>query len=239
MPCCDASKLFEGNVSTQDATVVRNLRGEGAILLGKTNIPEFAFHYDSNNLVYGATHNPHNPERSVGGSSGGEGAALATGITPFGVGLRLRRLDPGAGPLQRRHRAEARPLGRPLRRPLPARRRRCRSSCGRRSGRWPLRRGPASCCCRSSRSRTSTTDPDVAPHRVDARSAPGPAHRDLRRGRHLPGRSRRSARRCSPPAARWPRRATRSSRSARPIRPRCARCSSRSRWPRSCRCSGR
>ena len=86
MPCCDASKIFEGNVSTQDATVVRNLRGEGAILLGKTNIPEFAFHYDSNNLVYGATRNPHNPERSVGGSSGGEGAALATGITPIGVG---------------------------------------------------------------------------------------------------------------------------------------------------------
>jgi Asp-tRNA(Asn)/Glu-tRNA(Gln) amidotransferase A subunit family amidase len=86
MPCCDASKIFEGNVSTQDATVVRNLRGEGAILLGKTNIPEFAFHYDSNNLIYGATCNPHDPERSVGGSSGGEGAALATGITPIGVG---------------------------------------------------------------------------------------------------------------------------------------------------------
>ena len=86
MPCCDASKIFEGNVSTQDATVVRNLRGAGAILLGKTNIPEFAFHYDSNNLVYGATRNPHDPERSVGGSSGGEGAALATGISPIGVG---------------------------------------------------------------------------------------------------------------------------------------------------------
>jgi Asp-tRNA(Asn)/Glu-tRNA(Gln) amidotransferase A subunit family amidase len=86
MPCCDASRIFEGNVSTQDATVVRSLRGAGAILLGKTNIPEFAFHYDSNNLVYGATRNPHNPERSVGGSSGGEGAALATGITPIGVG---------------------------------------------------------------------------------------------------------------------------------------------------------
>jgi amidase len=86
MPCCDASRIFEGNVSTQDATVVRSLRGEGAILLGKTNIPEFAFHYDSNNLVYGATRNPHDPERSVGGSSGGEAAALATGITPIGVG---------------------------------------------------------------------------------------------------------------------------------------------------------
>jgi Asp-tRNA(Asn)/Glu-tRNA(Gln) amidotransferase A subunit family amidase len=86
MPCCDASRIFEGNVSSQDATVVRNLRRAGAILLGKTNIPEFAFHYDSNNLVYGATRNPHDPERSVGGSSGGEGAALATGITPIGVG---------------------------------------------------------------------------------------------------------------------------------------------------------
>ena len=86
MPCCDASKIFEGNVSTQDATVVRSLRGAGAILIGKTNIPEFAFHYDSNNLVYGATRNPHDRERSVGGSSGGEGAALATGITPIGVG---------------------------------------------------------------------------------------------------------------------------------------------------------
>jgi Asp-tRNA(Asn)/Glu-tRNA(Gln) amidotransferase A subunit family amidase len=86
MPCCDASRIFEGNVSTQDATVIHNLRRAGAILIGKTNIPEFAFHYDSNNLVYGATRNPHDPERSVGGSSGGEGAALATGITPIGVG---------------------------------------------------------------------------------------------------------------------------------------------------------
>jgi Asp-tRNA(Asn)/Glu-tRNA(Gln) amidotransferase A subunit family amidase len=86
MPCCDASRNFEGNISTQDATVVRNLRGAGAILLGKTNIPEFAFHYDSNNLVYGATHNPHDREKSVGGSSGGEAAALVTGISPIGVG---------------------------------------------------------------------------------------------------------------------------------------------------------
>ncbi len=82
----DGSKIFEGNVSTQDATVITNLRQAGAILIGKTNIPEFALHYDSNNLVYGATRNPHDPERSAGGSSGGEGAALATGITPIGVG---------------------------------------------------------------------------------------------------------------------------------------------------------
>jgi Asp-tRNA(Asn)/Glu-tRNA(Gln) amidotransferase A subunit family amidase len=86
MPCCNASRIFEGNVSTDDATVVRNLRGAGAILLGKTNIPEFALHYDSNNLVYGATRNPHDPEKSAGGSSGGEAAALVTGISPFGIG---------------------------------------------------------------------------------------------------------------------------------------------------------
>jgi amidase len=86
MPCCDASKIFEGNVSTQDAVVVESLREAGAILIGKTNIPEFAFHYDSNNLVYGATLNPHDRSRSVGGSSGGEGAALASGMSAFGVG---------------------------------------------------------------------------------------------------------------------------------------------------------
>jgi aspartyl-tRNA(Asn)/glutamyl-tRNA(Gln) amidotransferase subunit A len=86
MPCCDASKIFEGTVSTQDAVVVENLREAGAILLGKTNIPEFAFHYDSNNLVYGATLNPHERSRSVGGSSGGEAAALASAMSAFGVG---------------------------------------------------------------------------------------------------------------------------------------------------------
>jgi Asp-tRNA(Asn)/Glu-tRNA(Gln) amidotransferase A subunit family amidase len=86
MPCCDASRIFEGNISTQDAVVVESLRDAGAILLGKTNIPEFAFHYDSNNLVYGATLNPHDRSRSVGGSSGGEAAALAAGMSAFGIG---------------------------------------------------------------------------------------------------------------------------------------------------------
>ena len=121
MPCLDGSKIFEGNVSTQDATVERNLRQAGAILIGKTNIPEFAIHYDSNNLVYGATHNPHNPERlPVGGSSGGEGAALATGITPFGVGS-----DYGGSIRVPAHfngivGAAPRALGRPVRRSLPS-----------------------------------------------------------------------------------------------------------------------
>jgi len=86
MPCTDGSLLLQGQVSAEDAVVIRNIRGAGAILLGKTNIPELAIHYDSNNLVYGATHNPHMHGRTAGGSSGGEGAAIATGMSPFGVG---------------------------------------------------------------------------------------------------------------------------------------------------------
>ncbi len=86
MACTDASKLFEGNVSTQNAVVVDSLGEAGAILIGKTNIPEFALHYDSNNAVYGGTHNPHMKGRTAGGSSGGEAAALVAGMTAFGVG---------------------------------------------------------------------------------------------------------------------------------------------------------
>ncbi|MEX0993657.1 MAG: amidase [Solirubrobacterales bacterium] len=86
MPCNDGSKIFEGNVSAEDAVVVRSLREAGAILLGKTNIPEFALHYDSNNAVYGATGNPHDLTRTAGGSSGGEAAALVAGMSAFGVG---------------------------------------------------------------------------------------------------------------------------------------------------------
>jgi Asp-tRNA(Asn)/Glu-tRNA(Gln) amidotransferase A subunit family amidase len=86
MPVCDASKIFEGAISERNAVVIDSLNEAGAILLGKTNIPEFALHYDSNNVVYGATKNPHDRSRTVGGSSGGEAAALVSGMTAFGVG---------------------------------------------------------------------------------------------------------------------------------------------------------
>jgi Asp-tRNA(Asn)/Glu-tRNA(Gln) amidotransferase A subunit family amidase len=89
MPCANASRLFEGNVSTETAVVVENLRDAGAILIGKTNVSEFCSFYDSVNLVYGATHNPHDPSRSAGGSSGGEGAAVASAMTAFGAGSDL------------------------------------------------------------------------------------------------------------------------------------------------------
>ena len=111
-------------------------------------------HYDSNNLVYGATRNPHDPERSVGGSSGGEGAALATGITPIGVGsdyggsIRVPAHFNGVLGLT------PRTLGRPVRGSLPA----CAGDDGpavvgdRADG--ALRGRPPARCCRSSRSRT-------------------------------------------------------------------------------------
>lgn len=73
-------------VPKTDATVVRRLRDAGAILLGKTNTPEFTLDFDTRNLVYGQTRNPHDPSRSPGGSSGGAGAIVAAGGVPFDIG---------------------------------------------------------------------------------------------------------------------------------------------------------
>ena len=65
------------------------MRAAGAILLGKTNLSEFSAFWDSVNLVYGTTGNPHDPTRTAGGSSGGEAAALAAAMTPLGIGSDL------------------------------------------------------------------------------------------------------------------------------------------------------
>src|SRR4030065_433117 len=64
---------------THDATVVARLRGAGAILLGKTNLPELSLSYETDNLVYGRTNNPYDLSRTPGGSSGG-GAAIIAGV---------------------------------------------------------------------------------------------------------------------------------------------------------------
>jgi amidase len=76
----------KGFVPAEDATVVRRLRGAGAIVLGKTNLPELSLAWESDNLVYGRTNNPYNLERTPGGSSGGEAAIIAAGGSPLGVG---------------------------------------------------------------------------------------------------------------------------------------------------------
>src|SRR5438309_7770971 len=83
------SKLFESHVPDEDALVVERLRAAGAIVIGKTNTPEFAFGPNTVNAVFGATRNPWNLALTSGGSSGGSAAALATGMCPLAEGTDL------------------------------------------------------------------------------------------------------------------------------------------------------
>jgi amidase len=83
------SKLFEDHIPMEDAAVVERLKAGGAIVLGKTNTPEFAFGPNTVNAVFGATRNPWNLALSAGGSSGGSAAALATGMCPIAQGTDL------------------------------------------------------------------------------------------------------------------------------------------------------
>jgi len=69
----------------EDAPLVGALRKAGAIVLGKTNLHELSYGYTSNNHAYGAIHNPYDPSRVPGGSSGGTGAAIAARMAPLGV----------------------------------------------------------------------------------------------------------------------------------------------------------
>ena len=73
-------------VPQQDATAVARLKAAGAIILGKTNIPEFGGDYQTNNPLFGRTNNPWNLERTVGGSSGGSAGAIASGFSPLDLG---------------------------------------------------------------------------------------------------------------------------------------------------------
>lgn len=70
----------------EDATAVARIRAAGAIPLGVTNISELCMWMESHNYVYGRTNNPYNPSHIVGGSSGGEGAIIGAGASPFGLG---------------------------------------------------------------------------------------------------------------------------------------------------------
>ena len=89
LPMTLGSKLYQGYVSQQDAEVFTRLKGAGGILLGKTNMPEFALWWETDNDVFGPTRNPWNLERTAGGSSGGEVTAIAAGLSPFGLGTDL------------------------------------------------------------------------------------------------------------------------------------------------------
>ena len=86
LPTRAGSRLRTEHPAAEDATVVARLRSQGAILLGKTNTPEFLASYETDNLITGRTNHPRDPERTPGGSSGGEAAAIAAFCSPGGVG---------------------------------------------------------------------------------------------------------------------------------------------------------
>jgi Asp-tRNA(Asn)/Glu-tRNA(Gln) amidotransferase A subunit family amidase len=86
MRCESGTRLRAGFVPTQDAPLVARLRAAGAIVLGVTNTPEFLMAWETDNLLYGRTNSPWDLSRSPGGSSGGEAAAIAAGLSAGGVG---------------------------------------------------------------------------------------------------------------------------------------------------------
>jgi Asp-tRNA(Asn)/Glu-tRNA(Gln) amidotransferase A subunit family amidase len=84
--CESGTRLRAGLVAAQDAPLVARLKAAGAIVLGVTNTPEFLMAWETDNLLYGRTNNPWDLERTPGGSSGGEAAAIAAGMSAGGVG---------------------------------------------------------------------------------------------------------------------------------------------------------
>ena len=86
LPMAIGDEERAGVVPEDDATVVARLRAAGAILLGKTNCPPYGGGIETDNPVYGRTNNPYDLERTPGGSSGGEAAAIAAGCSPCGLG---------------------------------------------------------------------------------------------------------------------------------------------------------
>ncbi|HXI23117.1 MAG TPA: amidase [Pyrinomonadaceae bacterium] len=83
------SRLRRDYVPDRDATVVARLKAAGAIVLGKTNVPEMAIPYETDNPVFNRTNNPKDLSMTPGGSSGGEAAAIAAYMSPAGVGSDL------------------------------------------------------------------------------------------------------------------------------------------------------
>lgn len=86
MPNCAGLVARRDFRASEDAVTVARLRAAGAIPLGVTNTSELCMWIESNNRVYGRTNNPYDPSRIVGGSSGGEGAIIGAGASPFGLG---------------------------------------------------------------------------------------------------------------------------------------------------------
>ena len=80
------SLIYKDHIPSKDDAAVASVRDQGAIILGKTNTPEFGAGSNTTNRVYGATGNPFDPVKTCGGSSGGSAVALATGMLPLATG---------------------------------------------------------------------------------------------------------------------------------------------------------
>ena len=86
LPTCWGHQAYADNIAKADARVVSLLKGAGAVILGKTNVPPDLADWQSRNPVYGRTNNPHDAGRSPGGSSGGAAAAVASGMVACDFG---------------------------------------------------------------------------------------------------------------------------------------------------------
>jgi aspartyl-tRNA(Asn)/glutamyl-tRNA(Gln) amidotransferase subunit A len=85
-PTTCASRILEGYVSPYTATAVQRLRDAGAVVIGRANMDEFAMGSSTEHSIHGPAHNPWDPARTTGGSSGGSAAAVAAGIVPVALG---------------------------------------------------------------------------------------------------------------------------------------------------------
>ncbi len=86
MVCTAGTEGLTNHIPQEDASVVARLKAKGAIVLGKTNLPELCMAFESDNLLFGSTKNPYDISRTAGGSSGGEAAILSMGGSPLGLG---------------------------------------------------------------------------------------------------------------------------------------------------------